>query len=183
MMQEFVQEVTDTVKDTLKGVHTAIPGSIVSFDPGTGLATVLPTMKFKKPDGTTVDFPQVTGVPVVFPQSMGQQATIAYPVKAGDGCLILFSEQALDQFLYDRDTGTDLKFDLSNAVAIVGLFAKGNSVMAEATNSNAVIVDVQGTRVKVQSGLVQIDAATVTINGNVTVNGNFTPQGGVVNLN
>lgn len=183
MMQEFVQEVTDTVKDTLKGVHTAIPGSIVSFDPGTGLATVLPTMKFKKPDGTTVDFPQVTGVPVVFPQSMGQQATIAYPVKAGDGCLILFSEQALDQFLYDRDTGTDLKFDLSNAVAIVGLFAKGNSVMAEATNSNAVIVDAQGTRVKVQSGLVQIDAATVTINGNVTVNGNFTTQGGVVKLN
>lgn len=82
MMQEFVQEVTETVKDTLKGVHTALPGSIVSFDPGTGLATVLPTMKFKKPDGTTVDFPQVTGVPVVFPQSMGQQATIAYPVKA-----------------------------------------------------------------------------------------------------
>ena len=48
MMQEFVQEVTDTVKDTLKGVHTAIPGSIVSFDPGTGLATVLPTMKYQE---------------------------------------------------------------------------------------------------------------------------------------
>lgn len=60
MMQEFVQEVTETVKDTLKGVHTALPGSIVSFDPGTGLATVLPTMKFKKPDGTTVVSPKVT---------------------------------------------------------------------------------------------------------------------------
>lgn len=95
----------------------------------------------------------------------------------------MFSEQALDQFLYERDTGTDLKFDLSNAVAIVGLFAQGNSVMAEATSSSAVIVDVQGTRVKVQSGLVQIDAAAVNINGNVTITGNLTTTGGVVNLN
>lgn len=104
-------------------------------------------------------------------------------MKAGDGCLILFAEQALDQFLYERDTGTDLKFDLSNAVAIVGLFAKGNSVMEEATSSSAVIVDVKGTRVKVQDGLVQIDAAAVNINGNVTITGNLTTSGGVVNLN
>lgn len=66
-----------------------------------------------------------------------------------------------------------MKFDLSNAVAIVGLFAQGNSVMAEATNSNAVIVDVKGTRVKVQSGLVQIDSAAVNINGNVTITGDL----------
>ncbi len=183
MNGEFVEQVKETMKASLDQVHTCVPGKVVSFDASTCQATVLPSMKIKKPNGEMLDYPQITGVPVVFPQSSAQGVTIAYPVKAGDGCLILFSEQALDQFLYDRDTGTDLKFDLSNAVAIVGLFAKGNSVMAEATNSNAVIVDAQGTRVKVKSGLVQIDAATVTINGNVTVNGNFTTQGGVVKLN
>lgn len=183
MMQEFVQEVTDTVKDTLKGVHTAIPGSIVSFDPGTGLATVLPTMKFKKPNGTTVDFPQVTGVPVVFPQSMGQQATIAYPVKAGDGCLIIVAEQSIDYWLYGQETDTDLDFDLTNSICIPGLFAKANPVMAEACNGNAVVVNVKGTKVTVKGGSVQVDAGTITLNGNVTVSGNFTTQGGVVNLN
>ena len=108
----------------------------MSFDPGTGLATVLPTMKFKKPDGTTVDFPQVTGVPVVFPQSMGQQATIAYPVKAGDGCLIIVAEQSIDYWLYGQETDTDLDFDLTNSICIPGLFAKANPVMAEACNGN-----------------------------------------------
>lgn len=180
---EFAEQVKETINTMLAQVHTCVPGEIVSFDGSTCQATVLPAMKIKTPKGEMKDYPQITGVPVVFPQSSAQGATIAYPVKAGDGCLILFAEQALDQFLYDRDTGTDLKFDLSNAVAIVGIFAKGNSVMAEATSSNAVIVDVKGTRVKVQSGLVQIDAAAVKINGNVTITGDLTVTGGVVNLN
>lgn len=180
---EFVNQVKKTAENLLGQVHTCVPGKIVSFDGATCQATVLPAMKIKKPNGEMLDYPQITGVPVVFPQSSAQGVTIAYPVKAGDGCLIVFSEQALDQFLYEQDTGTDLKFDLSNAVAIVGLFAKGNSVMAEATNSGAVIVDVQGTRVKVQSGLVQIDAAAVKINGNVTITGDLTATGGIVNLN
>lgn len=171
------------VNTILAQVHTCVPGKVVSFDPGACQATVLPDMKIKKPNGEMLEYPQITGVPVVFPQASAQGATIAYPIKAGDGCLILFSEQALDQFLYERDTGTDLRFDLSNALAIVGLFAKGNSVMADACSSGAIIVDVNGTRVTVKSGLVQIDTAEVKINGNVTINGNLTTQGGVVNLN
>lgn len=180
---EFVNQVKQTTESILSQVHTCVPGKIVSFDGGTCQATVLPSMKIKTPKGEMLEYPQITGVPVVFPQSSAQGATIAYPVKAGDGCLILFAEQALDQFLYDRDTGTDLKYDLSNAVAIVGIFAKGNSVMAEASSSGSIIVDVQGTRVKVQSGLVQIDAAAVKINGNVTITGDLTTTSGVVNLN
>lgn len=183
MMAEFVQQVSKMVKDNIKGVHTALPGTIVSFDPGTCLATVLPTMKFKKPDGTTVDFPQVTGVPMVFPQVMNQQATIAFPVKAGDGCLIIVAEQSIDYWLYGQETDTDLDFDLTNSICIPGLFAKANPVMAEACNGNAVVVDVKGTKVTVKSGAVQVDAATITLNGNVTVKGNFTTTGGVVNLN
>ena len=140
-------------------------------------------MKFKKPDGTTVDFPQVTGVPVVFPQVMNQQATIAFPVKAGDGCLIIVAEQSIDYWLYGQETDTDLDFDLTNSICIPGLFAKANPVMAEACNGNAVVVDVKGTKVTVKSGAVQVDAATITLNGNVTVKGNFTTTGGVVNLN
>ena len=38
MMAEFVQQVSKMVKDNIKGVHTALPGTIVSFDPGTCLA-------------------------------------------------------------------------------------------------------------------------------------------------
>lgn len=96
MMQEFVQEIQNTVQRGLRGIHTAMPGRIVSFDAAKGIATVKPAMKFKKPDGKTMDFPQVTGVPVVFPQGAGQGATIAFPVKPGDSCLLVVAEQSLD---------------------------------------------------------------------------------------
>lgn len=183
MMQEFVQQVNDTIKESMQGMHTAFPGTVVSFDPGTGLATVLPSMKFKKPDGSTVAYPQITGVPVVFPQVMGQQATIAFPVKAGDGCLVIVAEQSIDLWLYGQETDTDLAFDLTNSICIPGLFSKGNSVMQTACDENAIVVDVKGTRMTVKAGEVTVDAATIKLNGNVTVNGNFTTQGGVVNLN
>ena len=61
MMQEFVQEIQNTVQRGLRGIHTAMPGQIISFDAAKGVATVKPAMKFKKPDGKTMDFPQVTG--------------------------------------------------------------------------------------------------------------------------
>ena len=180
---QFVEQVKETVNTLLAQVHTCVPGKIVSFDPATCQATVLPSMKIKKPNGEKMDYPQITGVPVVLVQCSGQGAPVAYPIKPGDGCMIFFSEQALDQFLYERDTKTDLHFDLTNAVALVGLFAKANPIMQEACSQNAIIVDVKGTRITVKSGKVQIDAAEVIINGNTTVNGNFTTRGGIVNLN
>ena len=40
MMQEFVQEIQNTVQRGLRGIHTAMPGQIVSFDAAKGIATV-----------------------------------------------------------------------------------------------------------------------------------------------
>lgn len=195
MIQEFVQEVTNTVQKNLKGVHTAFPGVIITFDPDTGLANVQPTMKYRKPDRSTIDYPQITGVPVVFPQSMGQQATIAYPIKPGDGCLVIVAEQSIDYWMYGQETETDLAFDLTDSICIVGLFVPANSVMKDACNNNAIIVDVKGTRITVKDkhikseagesiiedvsgtkitivpGKVQIDATQIVLNGDVSVNG------------
>lgn len=179
MIQEFVQAVHDSVRNELRWVHTAIPGTILSYDANTGLATVLPSMMFRKPDGSTIPYPQITGVPVVFQQSIGQQVTVAFPVQAGDGCLLIVSEQSIDYWLYGQETDTDLAFDLSNAICIPGLFNKANGVVKDAVAQNAVIVDVKGTRMTVKRGKVQIDATDVVINGNVTVNGWVNASGDV----
>lgn len=157
MMQEFVQAVTQAIRDNLKGVHTVIPGKIVAFDAEKGQATVLPAMKFKKPDGEKIDFPQITGVPVVFPQSMNQKATIAFPIKAGDGCLIVVAEQSIDYWMYGQETSTDLPFDLTNAICIPGLFKDPSDVMKEACEKNAVIVDLKDTKVTVHDEYVRVD--------------------------
>lgn len=195
MMQEFVHETNKAIQEALKGVHTSMPGKIVSFDPSTGLATVLPMMKFRKPDGSTMEYPQITGVPVMFPQSMNQQATIAYPIKPDDGCIILAAEQSIDYWMYGQETDTDLDFDLTNSICIPGLFVPANQVMKKACDENAIIADLKGTFVKIRepeiildvkgtcitikSGEVIIDAAKVTINGNVQLNGQEVATGDV----
>lgn len=183
MNSELVQRIKETAQKAAEGIHTAVPGTIVSYDPAKGQATVKPSMKFTTKGGNIIDYPQISGVPVLFQQHMGQQATVAFPVKPGDGCYLVISEQSLDYWMYGQDTGTNLKFDLTNAVAIPGLFAQSNTVVAEACSQDAIIIDVSGTRITVKAGKVQIDAAEVIINGNTTVNGNFTTKGGIVNLN
>ena len=179
MMQEFVQQINNSIKKEMQSMHTAMPGKIVSFDPGKMIASVLPGMKFKKPDGTTIDYPQITGVPVVFPQGAGQQTTVAFPVKAGDGCLIVIAEQSLDYWMYGQETDTDLAFDMTNAMCIPGLFASPNEAVQAACASNAVVIDAKGTRITVKAGSVEIDAAEVKINGNLTVSGSVQSAGDV----
>ena len=88
MMQEFVDQINKSARSATEDMHTALPGEIKSYDPDKGVATVLPKAKFTKPDGSMMDFPEISGVPVMFPQS--KNVTIAWPIKKGDGCLLVF---------------------------------------------------------------------------------------------
>lgn len=176
MLQEFVAEIKALVKDQLKEMHTVLPGEILVFDPVTSRADVQPIMKYKLPNGTVVDYPQIYGVPVMFPQT--ESATIAFPVKPGDGCLLLMAEQSIDYWMYGQETGTNLAFDLTNAICIPGLMKAGSPALAEACLKNALIVDVKGTRVAVKDGSVEITAANVTVNGDLTVTGQISSTGG-----
>lgn len=164
MLQEFVKSVNDAAEEATDNVHTAIPGTISSYDASSGLAEVMPTAKFKKPDGTSIDYPKVTGVPVVIPQTMGQQATIGFPIKAGDGCLLVFAEKSIDYWMYGQETDTELSHDLTNAICIPGLFSQANSVEKEACDQNAIIVDVKGTRITVKDKNVIVYSDNVTVN-------------------
>lgn len=168
MMQELVDQINRTARKATEGMHTALPGRIEKFDPGTGLATVKPVAKFKKPNGETMDFPVVSGVPVVFPQSAN--VSIAWPIKEGDGCLLVFAESALDYWMYGKETDTALKFDLSNAIAIPGISPKGRDAMQTACAEDAAVV-------KAGSTVLKVRADGVFITGNLTV------SGGIVNLN
>lgn len=177
MLQEFVKQIQKNTEDAIRGIHTAMPGTVISFDPSTGLASVQPIMKFKKPDGATMDYPKLTGVPVVFPQALGQQATMAFPVKPGDGCLIIIAEQSIDYWLFGQETDTDLAFDLTNAVCIPGMFVSANGVVQEACARNAIIVDVKSTRMEIGKGYIEITSPEIRMSGNLTVEGNVISHG------
>lgn len=175
MNQELVQAFKDNFRKMANEMHTAIPGKIISFDPASGMASVKPTVRFVKPDKSTMDFPEISGVPVCFPQGAGQNVSMAFPVVAGDSCLLVFGEQSLDYWQYGQETGTDLRFDLSNAICIPGLFNTGNAAMQRACAENAVVLAAGGCSIAVSGN-------GITIKGNVTVEGSVTTSGDTVSV-
>jgi hypothetical protein len=179
-LQEFTQEMKSFVYDMIRDIHTAMPGKIVAFNPDKCEADVLPFGKWKKPDGGMLDYPKIPGVSVYFPQGTGQTASIVYPVKPGDECILLFSEQALDTWRTGATSDTDLRFDLQNAIALVGLFSKPNALAKEACDSGAIIIDRSGTRI----ALTDRDIA-LTAGGNIslTAGGAITIRGATVGIN
>jgi phage baseplate assembly protein gpV len=171
MMQELVQSIKDNAQKAVEGIHTAVPAVIVSYDTSTGKAVVQPKALYKKPDGKKIDYPQITGVPVVFPQS--QSVTIAFPIKPNDACLLICSETPIDYWLYGKETETDLKFDLSNAIAIPNICVTGNSAMQTACAENATVVQAGGT-------ILKVTPSNVTVIGSIVVSGSITASGDVV---
>lgn len=192
MIQEFVSEMKRMVRDEVNGAHTALPAEIVSYDAEKGLAVVLPKAKFKKPNGETIGFPEVDGVPVLFPQN--KDFSIAFPVKPGDNCLLIFSDQSLDFWLYGKETDTELKHDLSNALAIPNINTKGNPDMVTACDEDAVVIRAGESKAKIKTDEILLDGSVkieARVGGTVMVikadgvfiTGNFTVSGGIVNLN
>ena len=181
MMQEVTQGMKNLMADTIRDVHTAVPGTIVSFDPDKVEATVQPTAKFRKPDGTQIDFPQIHEVPVFFPQAVGQKVTITWHVEPGDEVTIFFLEQALDQWRTGAEAKTELRFDLQNAFCMTGLAPKPNPLVRRAHDNESIIIQRDKSYVEIYGTTGQIDIyATGDINLetgknlNIKVGGNIT---------
>lgn len=104
-------------------IHTAIPAQIEKYDSTSQKAEVLPLLHKKYKDGTDVEYPKIVNVPVVMPRTAS--AGIFLPVEKGDTVLLIFSERSLDDWLVKGgsvSTPADRHFDLSDAIAIIGLF-------------------------------------------------------------
>ena len=206
MIQKFVQQLKESVQESLDGVHTCIPGEIVSFDADKCTAIVKPIGKIKRPDGQKVAYPQIAQVPVHFQQSSSQESCICFPVKPGDGCLLLFSEQALDAWRSGGEDFPDLKHDLTNAIAIMGVCRQPNELMQEAQNKDAIIIrqkdsramlsndevllkrnddqfmQMKGGEITLKNGgtILKLTGSGADLTGNLTVSGKITAQGDVV---
>lgn len=106
-----VEALLGLVKSQLLDVNTALPGIIVSYE--NGLARVAPTGKKRFADGDVLDYPIIPNVRVCWPSFAGGTAGVKGPVKPGDKCLLVFSQQAID--------GSDDRrmFDLQDAYAVM----------------------------------------------------------------
>lgn len=111
------------IQSQLLDVNTCLPATIVSYE--NGIARVSPTGKKRFADGDTLDYPIIPNVRICWPSFSGGLAGIKGPVKKGDPCLLVFSQQAVD--------GSDDRrmFDLQDAYAImcnIGTAGKSDSI-------------------------------------------------------
>lgn len=173
MVQEVVQEVENTVKQIMNEIHTAFPGTISSYSPGSNTATVKPSVSFTTPKGKSMNYPAITNVPVVVPHSTSEGIGIAFPIKAGDTCLIVCAEQSLDGWQSDKEDDTELKFDISNAICIPGLSNASVDLQQEANSKDAVVVGCSGKKIYVSESGIDI-IGDVNVKGNIACTGTVT---------
>lgn len=184
-----VKQLKQMIQDMNRGIHTSIPGKITKVNSSENTVDIQPAGKYKKPDGTYIDYPELKGVPIVQMQGSGQKATIQFPIKKDDGCMVFFSEQQLDQWRDSQDPKTDLRHDLSNAIAIPGLEPSANEAHTDSCDNDAIIIKYgddtkitakddsveikqNDTTIVLEGGKVSIKAPSdVEIEGNVKVKG------------
>lgn len=170
MYQNVVEQVQSLIKQEQNEMHTAIPGNIMSFDVETGRATVQPKGKLRVDDETYVDYPQLNDIPIVFPSCPTMSAGIAFPIMEGDSCLIIFCEQALDFWLESGDTTSELRYSLTNAVAIPGLLKASGNVVKEACSENSLVLHCGQSKISISADKIKI-VGNVEVSGDLSVSG------------
>ena len=166
-VNEFAQGIEDMISNGIAGIHTACPATIVSFDAGTCVASVKPTMTYYKSDGTTLDYPVIIGVPVFMPKAGSSQIT--YPVKAGDSCLLVFAERSIDEWMGkgNSDNHDPRRYDLTDAFCFVGMCP------AQSISADNVEVINGGTKISLTP------SNTINVVGNINVQGTIICTGDV----
>jgi len=121
-----------------QNIHTCIPGRIEKWDGKK--ANVLPLVPALMANGQSLSYPVINDVPVVFPGS--SETTMSFPLKKGDGVLLLFCERNIDNFLQnggEQTADTNRRFSITDCIAIPGLFSFVEIPNGEYDNTNMII--------------------------------------------
>lgn len=162
-----VEALMGLVKSHLLDVNTALPGVIVSYS--NGIAKVAPSVKKRFADGDILNYPIIPNVRVCWPSFVGGLAGIKGPVKPGDRCLLVFSQQAID------NSDDRRMFDLQDAYAIMVDLGNVNQA-GDSVNNDDMTMFFGEAHIRITStgvlninapGGINIDSTTTTFNSNI----------------
>lgn len=126
-MKEDFTDVLDFWFDSrLDNIHTILPGRIETYyGHSERKAKVQPLINPINVKNKKIELKPIDDVPVIFPGS--SNFNMIYPLKKGDGVLLVFSEGSLGNFVNSQDEITDClsasKFNLNDCIAIPGLWS------------------------------------------------------------
>jgi hypothetical protein len=159
------------IEGRLKDLHTCLPGIIVSFDPATQTAAVQPAVKRIFTERGATNLPVCVDVPVAFPG--GGDFFLTFPVKAGDECILLFSERAIDYWHANGGTQLPAEYrlhDLSDGIAQVGLNSQPKKLAA-------LQMDGAELRTRDRATFLRLTPGKIYIKGDLDLQGNLTQTG------
>ena len=180
-------------------LRTATPGVIVAFHSDTNLADVQPAipMRVKRQDSDNsaasfycVNLPVIMNVSVSLPRSRLAGLFMTVPIKAGDDCLLIFSDRALDEYVktggIQRVTAESFRnvsprhHDLTDPFCIPGLTTAANAI----SNWNQDAIEIRNSDASVKLSInkdkvITMVAETVQITGDVNVTGKIDATGDI----
>jgi hypothetical protein len=121
VLQAFRREIFSSLK-------CAIPGIIQSFDEAKQSATIQVAMQATVGD-KVVDYPLLVDCPVVVLGGGG--GVLTFPIQAGDTCIVLFTDRALDNWYSTGNVvppAQQRAHSLSDGIALVGIRNLANPI-------------------------------------------------------
>ncbi len=169
---DFRDAIYNMIDSRITKIHTALPGTVVSYDASTGRAQVKPSGTYKCPDDRELEYPIIHNVPIIMPTSGGGSCGVSMPIEAGDSVLLHFSQTQLDSFLTGNPSEDKRQHDLNDCIATPGLRADAHQYNAE--YPNALVMSYKGSTAILREGsfTVSCGGGTVSFDGtNLKVNG------------
>jgi len=163
MSQTIADTITTVIKREIRKINTAVPGTIETYDNVTRKASVNIDINITLEDGTILESPIITNVPVVFQSSSG--VSITFPLKRGDGVLLIFSQNSLERWCNTAGEVAETdprKFAISDGIAIPGLFdfktvTEGSAEGLKINSDESINLE--------STNDTEIDAANIYLNG------------------
>lgn len=125
MKNTLAQAIVTTFQSLISEIHTCLPGRVESYEYTSQKANIKPLISKKLLNNDVEELPVLTNIPIIFPRTKSHGIT--FPINKGDGVLIVFSERSLDRWYSSSgdvsEPGDPRKFDLSDSIAIPGLFS------------------------------------------------------------
>ena len=168
------------IERALKGINTAMPGEVISYDADTRRANVRGSIQLLMVDGTTVDRPVIANAPVVFP--MSGTFAMTWPLHAGDPVLLVFSQRGIGNWKREHaqsPPAVDSLLSERDAMVIPGFGPSGMhepDIRIVATDDSLTVQRADAERIRFASDGITIESAgTVSVTGgNVSIAGTAT---------
>lgn len=151
--ERFSPQLEDVMKAAIDArliqLHTSMPGIVQSYDAQKQLATVRPALKRTYADGTIIELPLLTNIPVVHPRA--NNAHIHLPIKQGDSVMVIFAERSIESWLSQGgvvDPDDPRKHHLSDAYCYPGLYPDNTPFVVTDTQAIEIINQTSEIRIK-----------------------------------